>query len=427
MLQHERTKQKRMPTSHITEKYLLLQYGRKIAKKFAAIATGWHYNNSCALLLTPGASDPTYAYLCECDVIPTTHKGALDSIYIEPDGKPKRLHLKDVTIHPTTGLAQLNNTNDPAQAWDLMVPATSSILRSRTFYINTYESGKVDALQWDCVSVSKDKLVKREVISVDVVQFTNSCMYLRTQCNEWYRLFNAGAPLYFLCSQKYILCIDIEEQSQENVQVYDTSELLQLSSCDWINESDWKKITDPGSEDPASVDINELSIDFEKVILSQLMDPYVDADALSDLETDYHYCTGSEEGLMAGVRMIAQALVPDKYFTAGDSAWATIVTATEDEGAYLCVDMWHSSSNSVDTYLVENPECAYYIDHIISMNEPCGQRYEYNDGPVNRQSGYNRQGLTVEISISKPSAHERLQAKLDLMSWIENNGLKRLE
>ena len=50
----------------------------------------------------------------------------------------------------------------------------------------------------------------------------------------------------------------------------------------------------------------------------------------------------------------------------------------------------------------------------LNANQPCGHKWEYNDGAYDRRSGYTSEPHTLSFDIAVPSAHEQICAKVEI-------------
>lgn len=58
------------------------------------------------------------------------------------------------------------------------------------------------------------------------------------------------------------------------------------------------------------------------------------------------------------------------------------------------------------------------FDLIFEYNCFIGLDWEYNDGR-HGYGGYDPHSYTIEVEVQTPSQHERLEAALELQSWLE--------
>ena len=59
------------------------------------------------------------------------------------------------------------------------------------------------------------------------------------------------------------------------------------------------------------------------------------------------------------------------------------------------------------------------LNFAIGQNTPVGEELEYNDGPLNRRSGYSWYAKSVDVEVTKPSFHEMAEARGQLRHNLE--------
>lgn len=166
----------------------------------------------------------------------------------------------------------------------------------------------------------------------------------------------------------------------------------------------------------------------EDKLISEAIEAHKDAQSDSfvscdlDLEdNDLSFICGSEAALSSELQTLMHCLIPMHYWDkAGLSEFViSIYSGTDDgESAYLCSDSlgWNDENSRLLDVL--NNETASFMDilisgadHILQRNYPRGHSWEYNDGPYDRMSGYDKNALRFDITITRPSAHEQIIAK----------------
>lgn len=65
------------------------------------------------------------------------------------------------------------------------------------------------------------------------------------------------------------------------------------------------------------------------------------------------------------------------------------------------------------------------ISHVLldRVASPIGWETNYNDGPINRLSGYNATGRSIVLDLVSWSAHERLSARQEFFDFLKGEGL----
>lgn len=168
-----------------------------------------------------------------------------------------------------------------------------------------------------------------------------------------------------------------------------------------------------------------------KVLLvhtDNLTDTYIDmqSDAFvseGDLQgEELNFLCGSQENLESMLTNVIHASIPFNVWadTAVTEIELLISSATDSgEAADLDTDgmSWNSNNWSL---LIEKlgPKASDLlieaIDACVGINTPCGHTWEYNDGPYDRASAYDKSPLRCHINISAPSAHEQIIAKCNI-------------
>jgi len=172
--------------------------------------------------------------------------------------------------------------------------------------------------------------------------------------------------------------------------------------------------------DPEEVD--DVECENRSTLVEGQEDGLIDASDLT--EELLHYISGSEENLEHDTTMIFHALFPlkcwDNYvgFDLG-----VVYRSSTDDGREAFYDeeetVWQNDLISDGLEASQHSALAKTVlaDALtvaISENYPQGHNWEYNDGPYDRQSGYDKEQLRVEIKIQPPSAHDQIAAKLEL-------------
>ena len=180
-------------------------------------------------------------------------------------------------------------------------------------------------------------------------------------------------------------------------------------------------------------DYNYISetIDDEIDTLKDLQsDKYVMSD--DDLEEQpLNFRCGSEEMLGKELNMFFHALVPMHLWSRANitSFEVAIRSATDDgEGASLDLESmeWDGDYSSFIAGLKEDEQEEFKelmldgIDHIMERNYPVGHTWEYNDGPYDRMSGYDKNAIQLRIPIEIPTAHEQICAQMDFKGMADS-------
>lgn len=158
-------------------------------------------------------------------------------------------------------------------------------------------------------------------------------------------------------------------------------------------------------------------------------DPYIDADELEDSELDF--LCGSEENLENMLTLICHASIPIPLWDKYSELEINIQSSMDDgDGAQIDYDnmrydsIWGDVQKKFPT-LAQHIENAF--DTALSENTPTGHSWEYNDGPHDRASGYDRSPKRLDITITAPSAHEQIGAKVEIKKFASVFGKETIE
>lgn len=148
-------------------------------------------------------------------------------------------------------------------------------------------------------------------------------------------------------------------------------------------------------------------------------DPFIDPDEFEDRELDF--LCGSEENLEKMLTLICHASIPlplwDKH-----SELEINIQSSMDDGDVAQIDYDNMNYDSIWGDVQKKfPTLAQHIenafDTALSENTPTGHSWEYNDGPYDRASGYDRSPKRLDITITAPSAHEQIGAKVEIKQF----------
>lgn len=141
-----------------------------------------------------------------------------------------------------------------------------------------------------------------------------------------------------------------------------------------------------------------------------------------EAEEGLNFVRGSEDALREVLTHVATASCIDDRFRSIPDKTLRVITATDEEPALLRGDDYYDDSEFVDA-LYE--DFSYILDTALEENTPSGWRWEYNDGPYNRRSGYDKTPESLEIlpeNIS-PSEHEISRSIIFLRQWCKERGI----
>lgn len=168
--------------------------------------------------------------------------------------------------------------------------------------------------------------------------------------------------------------------------------------------------------------VTDAADDVVEEFKSDADDPYIDE---SELEgSELHFLCGSEEDLESMLTLICHAGIPLQAWGNEDSLNIEIDSATDDgESAIVNYDSmdWSGSSwEGIKERLADKFEfIERAFDVALDNNQPCGHKWEYNDGAYDRKSGYDRSAERLTFTISAPSAHEQVCAKIEIQKLAD--------
>lgn len=148
-------------------------------------------------------------------------------------------------------------------------------------------------------------------------------------------------------------------------------------------------------------------------------DPYIDPDLLEEQELEF--LCGSKENLEKMLTLICHAAIPMHLWDRHPTLEINVRSAMDNgDGAEIDYDNMRYDS-SWGEVRDANPSLADHIESAfetaLSENTPTGYSWEYNDGPYDRKSGYDRSPKRLDITISAPSAHEQIGAKMEIKQF----------
>jgi hypothetical protein len=169
-------------------------------------------------------------------------------------------------------------------------------------------------------------------------------------------------------------------------------------------------------------EVSDLIYENRTVLVEGQEDGLIDE---SDLENEaLTYMCGSEEQLERDTTLVFHALFPlaywEKYI---DSECSVVYRSATDDGneAYFDMEPSEWDNELLSTGLEDSPHrdtvksvLTDALTVVVSENQPQGHSWEYNDGPYDRQSGYDKEAHRIEVNVTPPSAHEQVTAKLEL-------------
>lgn len=159
--------------------------------------------------------------------------------------------------------------------------------------------------------------------------------------------------------------------------------------------------------------ISELRQYFFDTVNLQLSDPVTNDEAFGD---DEPLSITFDHEIISFEKLCEDALVVGCNEKNSDIISITVYAATDDgENAYVETDY---GATELTDFGVE------LFDAILEVHDPCGWSWSYNDGPVNRRSGYSRSPEAIHIERNTPTALEKAEAMVRIKDWIDRVAMK---
>jgi len=207
-----------------------------------------------------------------------------------------------------------------------------------------------------------------------------------------------------------------------------------IGSASGTTYDDYSRIfdLDPQLDNGALFDTKEVSYAADEMVdkfKEAQDDPYIDADFLESEEV--HFLCGSEENLERMLTLICHASIPMEAWK--DTASIDIeVNSSTDDGEAASIDYdnmayndWGTVKEKLDDSKFQSIDAAF--EAVLSDNQPCGYTWEYNDGPSDRQSGYDKNACRLTFTVTAPSAHEQICAKIEIKKLAHILGKANVE
>lgn len=189
---------------------------------------------------------------------------------------------------------------------------------------------------------------------------------------------------------------------------------------------------DPQLDNGALFDTKEVSYAADEVVdkfKEDQDDPYIYADLLENEEV--HFLCGSEENLERMLTLICHASIPMEAWRDTASIDVEVNSAMDDGEAAsidydnMAYDDWDTVKEKLDDSKFESIDAAF--EAALSDNQPSGHTWEYNDGPYDRQSGYDKRACRLTFTVTAPSAHEQICAKIEIKKLAHILGKANVE
>lgn len=145
-------------------------------------------------------------------------------------------------------------------------------------------------------------------------------------------------------------------------------------------------------------------------------DAYIDPE---ELETaPLNFICGSETDLENLVTLICHAGIPLPIWDHLDEELQIIINSAMEDDDTASVNYenmgYYGWEKLHDLLTFKIPYFEQAFDAAIDQNQPYGYSWEYNDGPYDRQSGYDRNPCQINVNVCRPSAHEQICAKMEI-------------
>jgi hypothetical protein len=172
---------------------------------------------------------------------------------------------------------------------------------------------------------------------------------------------------------------------------------------------------------------------FKEIYKEQQSDGFISE---GDLEAEaLNFSCGSEEQLGKMLTTVIHACVPMNVWEEEKvNELVLVISASTDSGdpAALNEDNMGWNDNNWDFItsrlgVVNKETVVAAIDACIEANTPSGHTWEYNDGPYDRESAYDKSPLQLHFSVNAPSAHEQILAKQTIKSMKNMFSAKLVE
>jgi hypothetical protein len=190
---------------------------------------------------------------------------------------------------------------------------------------------------------------------------------------------------------------------------------------DGMSRDNYSKVytLDPALDSGALFDLVEVERAAEELLSNfkdDQEDGYIDADELDD--SPLTFLCGSEDNLARMINLVCHAAIPMSVWGAEASIDVEIFSATDDgDPARIAWDnmsynSWENVKERLDADKISFIENAF--DVALEQNTPNGHTWEYNDGSYDRQSGYDKSPQYLSVTVTAPSAHEQICAKIEM-------------
>lgn len=195
------------------------------------------------------------------------------------------------------------------------------------------------------------------------------------------------------------------------------SDPKELDWSDSIQQSTLPKVSDTKG---AITEWTEAEFDlfmdsvFDEVI-DELDDPYFSPDGTDDKELSF--TSGSQEELEHITQVICATEIS---LFSQPIKWGENLTIRYEAAG----DFSDGGFDSEYSYLPEGVPLSERIVTLLGLayeyNSFTGHSWVYNDGAYDRQSGYDKSPITIEVEVPKPSAHEIMAAPAQLEEWLQD-------
>lgn len=279
--------------------------------------------------------------------------------------------LRQFEFNKSVGLTQIKFENE----WQAYYPVESADSEDEFIYVHFPETDSWLAFRFDSLG--------SDTRAVQILNRTKNLIIEQSDLACYFDIASTNG--YFDISERYYYLSEHNEELADN-KFFDLSKLYSV----------------------AEDQIDSFKMDQD--------DPFIDADELDSKEINF--LCGSEEELERMVILICHAAIPLHVWDNFSDTLEVQVQSAMDDGESACIDYENMSYSHWDTVREELPTIITSIenalDAVLDNNTPSGHSWEYNDGAYDRESGYDKSPCRLSITVTKPSAHEQVCAKMEI-------------
>lgn len=170
----------------------------------------------------------------------------------------------------------------------------------------------------------------------------------------------------------------------------------------------------------------ELTEEYASQLNEEQADPYM---TQRDFEGEpLQFVHGTQEEMIQELQNFIYAIMPpDMWAKAGITELEMRVISAgsaDDSPTFDWEELTYESSGwtALTQDMSENDKNHLHdaIAHIVEGYRPCGFTMEYNDGAVDRRSGYSPSSFVIQFVLTPPSAHETIGSKMEINKNINS-------